>query len=198
MTDDSDNTLASQAFLSADERTAEIDRIVGSRLATTPVHVRQPSPPLKLSTADGVVRDQFGDPVREIDDGEVPDAGQDIKAEVAQLQARIDDFAGRLAEVTYDPVTGAASYKVQGADRDALRLQYEQFKTSALYQLDRLNRLEVQREQRERARIDQLTEAAAINVAAGGDPARAKAIREAIEAEETKQLAAVLVAQRKR
>ncbi len=140
-------------------------------------------------------------------DARIHDTGIDIGTSLAQIQAGLDEFVSRLNEVTYDTKTGKATHVLQDAERELLQKQQTRALESAHHNMQRLSKLQAQRnndraaeasrQQAEAVRATAMAaEEAEIARLANGNRDTEKFLKEEIRLEELRQAARDLVARR--
>jgi hypothetical protein len=126
------------------------------------------------------------------------DPSVDPMNEVAQVGATMSRLQAQLDEVDYDRATGEPSQKLTGRERELVEVQLASARNAHHYATVRAAQLFGQREADEQARQHANQEEVARFAFTQGDPARAKALNEAVLRAEADEAARAIVAGRKR
>lgn len=122
--------------------------------------------------------------------------GLDLGAEISGIEANIAHIEAELAEQTFDPTTGKATYVREGKERSDREAQLVSLKAAKDYQLLRNQQVQASRDAEAAAKAQADRERAARHAFSQGSPERAALFDKAIAEEEARAGAAAIVASR--
>jgi hypothetical protein len=169
-----DSNTAPDAAMSA-----AIDNMVAAGSSFSNMRVEPPHPSMKYDSATGIT-EQTGDSVN----APIPDTGRIVDVEIAAIQANMDALTARFnAETDY-------------GKREVLGAQLARAQEAAVYDVSRLAKLQVQREETARVNEAAANQKLALAAFANGNQERAAALKAALLDEEAKLAAQTFMAAR--
>lgn len=130
-------------------------------------------------------------------DVEVPEIGVDPQHEYARIHARVTELQAKLDAHTFDPKTGAQIFDVTGEQRTILEGQLERARLSAGHDINALNKLIAQRNERAARAANARAEEVAKASFSAGDQTRAKMLDDALARLEAEDVAKAIIAARR-
>lgn len=126
----------------------------------------------------------------------IADDGMDLDAALNQFDSRIAAMTARLAEVAYDPKTGAPSPVLQGREREIAERLLVQERNAAYFAGTRYKQIAEQRERDQSWRNAEAQERLTRLRVTGGDPVKLAKLDELLGDEELKLAAKAMLAAR--
>lgn len=186
--------MSSDHTNNADAIAAEIDRMVQANTPDVTIVRTRTTPDMRMDGEGNVTITSPPSPQNQRV-GDTP--GLDLGAEVASINEQITRLTGELAEQTFDPKTGKATFVRDGNDRSIREAQLTTLRAALEYQQQRNAQIQAQRDADAENKLRDNTEEAVSFAYTGGDPAKQAALKRALAEAEATEAAAMIIAIRR-